>query len=1189
MPRSLHDTATSRRRSLRLVGVGLPPLALPLTVLALLVVHVITHGREAFAAAESVGEAAFSIPRGATQSHEWKLDEGQFLSLTLFKGDLRLTLTLIGPGGRVCGHFPGRRSGPIRAAMIAPSAGHYTLEVRSYEGGGEGRPYRLRVAEARPATPADELDVRALTSFMEAEELSGGGQESMLRDAVEKYAHASRLWADARRRVDEAEALLRVGDLRFELSEYAAALDAYRGALALSRSAKDVRGEIMALNGIGYAHIYLGENRAALAHLHRALAAYETAALPSREDDPGLKAQTLNHVGEVYYSLSEHKKAVEHFSLSLSAWKALGERRGQALAHLNLGYTLNDTGRSVEALEHYRQALRLWEEIEDRRGMALTRTAIGGVYSLRGEKQAALAEHQHAVGIFHTLGDRQGEAATLNGIGQAYEDLGELQAALGYYQRALSLYRGVGNRDFEALTLNYIGRVSHSLGDRQQAVGFYEESVRLSRAVGDRQIEAAALKGLGLVYTTFPDRAKALVHFGKSLAIYRQIGNRRGEANLLNAIGYVHHLGGNVAQAVDHFKPGLRLMRSVVDRRGENSVLYNYARAERDRGRLDEALSLAESAVAIAEDLRGNIGSQSLRASYFASVRQQYELHIDVLMRLHRRRPDAGFDSAALRVSERARARSLLETLAEARVDIRAGVEPALLERERSLQQSLDASAEYQMRLLGGKHTREQAADVAREIAELNARYEEVREQIRTRSPRYALLTQPQALELADIQAELRGEDAVLLEYALGAERSYLWVVTPSSVQAHELPNRSVIEDACRALNELLTERPAGGGGDEPYWSRAATLSEMLLGPVGEQFRTKRLLVVADGALQYVPFDALPAPSTFAADPPQAAPLMLSHEVVSLPSVSVLSLLRREQHRPRRGGRKTIAVLADPVFEADDPRVVAGARAAEPKAVGPDLSAVLRDIGGAGAGANSLRLLSSLREAKTIMSLVPAGEGRMATGFESSRDAVLGGGFDDYRIVHFATHGVVSGEHPELSGVILSLVDAQGGRRDGLLRLHDVYNLNLSADLVVLSACRTALGKEVHGEGIIGLTRGFMYAGAESVVASLWRVDDEATRELMTHFYSALLVDGLAPAEALNAAKRAMWREGRWRHPYYWGAFILQGEYRGSFRPAPGRRVSGAGTLIPASIILLAAGALILYKRGWRGGRRRRA
>src|SRR5215475_3051267 len=333
------------------------------------------------------------------------------------------------------------------------------------------------------------------------------------------------------------------------------------------------------------------------------------------------------------------------------------------------------------------------------------------------------------------------------------------------------------------------------------------------------------------------------------------------------------------------------------------------------------------------ESLRTNIDSQELRASYLASRQEFYEAYIDVLMQMHKQNPAAAFAAAALAVSERARARSLLELLKESRADIRQGVDGSLLERERSLQQRLNARAAAQVSLLNRKHTPEQADVAAKEIASITDEYEEVQAQIRARSPRYAALTQPQPLSLAEIQRQVLDPDTLLLEYSLGDDASYLFVVSQTSITSHRLPKRAEIEDAARRVRELLTApQPQPGDTEakyqarvkeagEKYWPKAAKLSRMLLGPAASQLGKKRLAIVADGALQYIPFAALPAPSPgndegrdSGAEP---QPLFVEHEIVSLPSASTLATLRRET-AGRKPAEKSLAVLADPVFADDD-------------------------------------------------------------------------------------------------------------------------------------------------------------------------------------------------------------------------------------------------------------------------------
>src|SRR5512145_1639450 len=270
---------------------------------------------------------------------------------------------------------------------------------------------------------------------------------------------------------------------------------------------------------------------------------------------------------------------------------------------------------------------------------------------------------------------------------------------------------------------------------------------------------------------------------------------------------------------------------------------------------------------------------------------------------------------------------------------------------------------------------------------------------------------------------------------------------------------------------------------------------------------------------------------------PLPTPLIVKHEVVHLPSASALAVLRREL-AGRQPAAKAVAVLADPVFSSDDARVKPGAKAQSGNEAPSDLTRAVSDVRG-----ELRRLLMTRDEAETIMSVTPRNDGLAALDFRANRATATGNELSDYRIVHFATHGLLNSEHPELSGLVLSLVDEQGQPQDGFLRMHEIFNLRLPAELVVLSACQTGLGKKLDGEGLVGLTRGFMYAGAARVVASLWEVNDVATAELMKRFYRRMLQDGMRPAAALRAAQIEMWKKPQWQSPFYWGAFVIQGEW----------------------------------------------
>lgn len=854
---------------------------------------------------------------------------------------------------------------------------------------------------------------------------------------------------------------------------------------------------------------------------------------------------TLNILASGYHAIGEKQKSLDYYDQLLQVCKATGNRQGQADALNSLGNVFNSPDQNSvpgipekkKALEYLYQAMALYKELSAPKREALTLTAIAGIYNALGEKQKALQHLNQALLIQRSVDDRQREGYTLAQLGAIYNSLGEKRTALEYLTQSIMSFKASNDRFGEGSALTQIAAVYSSLGETDKELDYLEQALTLHKGTGNSW-EARTLTQIGAFHYLRREPQKALQFLKQALALQKANNNRGWEAQTLTYMAAVFNSLGDWPTASDYFNQAFALSR--IDRNLEANVLLNLARAERDRNNLANARQHIEKALENIESLRTMIVSQDWRASYLASKRDYYEFYIDLLMRLHQESPAKGHDAAALQASERARARSLLETLGEARIDIREGVDPQLLAREQDLQHQINYKEMQRIRLLSDKSTEEQTQQLEKELNVLLISYNEVRAQIRARSPRYAALMQPEPLTLHEIQQQVLDGETVLLEYSLGDEKSYLWVITQTDFKSFVLPKRAVIESASRRVYELLTN-------SNKLEARRATelaateLGQILLGPAVALLEKKRLLVVSEGALQYVPFAALSLPEAQGS----YRPLLATHEVISLPSASVLAVLRREASS-REIAPKAIAVLADAVFQRNDPRLQQARLNAKPQLVDDQLgeqSDLLRSAKESGV-ISFQRLPFTRQEAEAIVNLAGGSASLKALDFAASRDTVFDAKLDQYRIVHFATHGLLNSRHPELSGIVLSLVDKDGRARDGFLRTHDIYNLKLRADLVVLSACRTALGNEVKGEGLLGLTRGFMYSGTPRVVASLWDVRDEATSRLMSHFYEKMLRENLRPAAALRAAQLMLLKEPRWQAPYYWAGFTLQGDWK---------------------------------------------
>ncbi|MGE0128350.1 MAG: CHAT domain-containing protein [Blastocatellales bacterium] len=889
----------------------------------------------------------------------------------------------------------------------------------------------------------------------------------------------------------------------------------------------------------------------------------EARALFRSADDPAGEGNALNFLGIISLTRGDSRSAVEYLK---QAWElqrqtADNQQTYQAKAALlgNLAVAYAQLGQTPQAAESLKQALPLMRAAQDKGGEAKLLASLGSVHHTLGQLQQASDYFQQALSLFRPLGDKGSAGVTLNNLGTLYRHLGEVDKAKDALRQALPLLRAAGDKRVEGIALDNLGVLYRATGDFQAALEQFNQALSLRRALGDKRGEAITLGNIGVARREMGDAQKALEYHAQALSLLQAAGDTHRSALTLDNMGVTYRKLGDLPQALAHHRRALPLLEAVGDQLAQAAVLKNIAWIEREQGSLAAARSAIEQAIALLEFLRANVNSQETRSSFLATVADYYELNTDVLMRLHALEPQAGHAQAAFKISEQGRARSLLELLNEARGDIRQGVSDALLERERSLRNRLTTRLDSLTRILGSKATDAQKSATRKEVSDLTDEYRKVQAEIRQTSPRYAALTQPQPLSAAEIQSQLLDDDTLLLEYSLGEKRSYLWLVSPQSLTAHELPPRAEIETAARKVYELLTARQPKPGlteaqqrariasAEAEFKTQTTALSRTLLGPVAAQLGNKRLVIVASGALEYIPFAALPAPAATTAN---YQPLIAGHEVVNLPSASSLAIIRSET-ASRRAAEKTVAVLADPVFEANDPRVAlargkktTGADDAKPSAIAANLQRAMRSFDASAGRAALTRLPFSREEAEAIAALAPAGKTLKATGFNANRSTATSDDIGRYRIVHFATHGLLNSENPELSGLVFSLIDEDGKPQDGFLRLHEIFNLRLSADVVTLSACQTALGREVRGEGLVGLTRGFMYAGAPRVVASLWQVDDLATAELMKRFYQGMLKNGLRPAAALRSAQLELIKQKRWASPFFWSAFVIQGDWK---------------------------------------------
>jgi CHAT domain-containing protein/tetratricopeptide (TPR) repeat protein len=889
-------------------------------------------------------------------------------------------------------------------------------------------------------------------------------------------------------------------------------------------------------------------------------------------------AEIFDSMGNISMRRGNFAAAEEYFAQALAIWRQQGpEGLGIAMTLNsvgNLALTRGDIERGEDHLEH---ALEIRRKLApESLPFAASLSSLGALAQQRGNLARAEEYFRQGLKIRQTLApDSLAVADSLFQLGVLFWIREDLPKAEKYLFRAEEMKRRLApGSPSLAQSLNWLGLVSNRRGDFAQAEAYFREALGISESFSPVNLGTAeALGGLGGAASNRGNLAEAERYYQQVLQIQDQLSpDSPSKAFTLERLG-------NLAQRRQDFTGAERYFRQVLAIREKKvpgsiahaNALFALASVLRRQQQLDAAERFFADATAVVESQASQLGgTEDERSVFRARYEAQYKEYIELL--LQRKEWELAFD-----VMERSRARSLLELLANAHLDIRNGCAPELLKRERLLREAISLKSNYRVRLLNDAHTEKQIEALDQQIAELRDQYDEIEEQIRIESPTYAGLTQPQPLSVKQVQQDLLDDNTVLLEYSLGDSRSHVWVVSDNALAVYDLPSRKIIEKAAWGLYESLTEQTRKVDAEriaerqarlarasKEYANAAAELSRMVLGPIAARLDKKRLIVVSDGALQYVPFAALPEPSgdslSSANSAEQktmpAAPLVMEHEIVYLPSASVLAELRRAE-KSRKRPPMEVAVFADPVFDKHDERITAAPKAqnrsqAQSRCFFRDISKrslassyeMPQSASRSRGGQYFPRLLWTSREAAAILKVTPAGRGMEALGFQASRTTATSPLLAQYRIVHFATHAVMNSEHPELSGLVLSLVDEHGQPQDGFLDLEQIYNLNLPADMVVLSACDTGLGRPIDGEGLIGMARGFMYAGASRVVATLWNVEDEVTAELMARFYKGLEQDKLSPAAALRRAQMEIARQKRWNSPFYWAGFQLEGEWK---------------------------------------------
>jgi CHAT domain-containing protein len=844
-------------------------------------------------------------------------------------------------------------------------------------------------------------------------------------------------------------------------------------------------------------------------------------------------ARIINNIGYTYYYMGELDTAVPYYSQAAAYFRKTLQWQDELASLSNLATIDLDKANLISSIETFKRILEILPPGKEKRARAQYLSNLGSAQMALHQLTDALQSHSEALSLQQEIDDINGQGYSLAGIGTTYYSLGQQELALEYLNTALAAARTANNGASQVSVLKFIGKINRLAGNSPAALKAHLNALRLVTATMDK-VQVRLQISEDFVAGGQPE--KALEMLASTRVMIEEIQNRKLLADFLRVSGEARLESGQPDESLHAFQEAAEIYQALGLGAEQSKAVFGVARSARELGRWERALEQARLAISFAENLRSQLIAPQLRAFFLAARQEYYAFLIDTLMVLHEQSDGTSdqYVRDALSISERSRARALADLNSEASVSQDVAGAEATSQKQAELYQQM-AENRYRLDSLldrpAESGTQARIADIRLDLARIENELNLLQIEIREQNPGYANLTDPIILDADQIQ-QMLAADSVLLQYALGENRSFVFRVTGDSLEARALPGRSAIEQDARKLHGLLKIPVFSAAARAELATAIDHMSTQVLGPVGSLNR-QRVLVVADGVLHYLPFSILNH-----SEPGDATvPLVEAHEIVHLPSLSVLSEQRRNHRDLHQPGRE-IAVFADPVFSSADRRF------GDLPGGNPMRNDPARQIGLALDDADQLkRLPATAREAESIVALVDSGQSLLALGFDSSLETVMNSNLKDYRVIHFATHGRIDSRYPALSQLVFSQFDDSGGRVDGTLHLHEIYKLRLNADLVTMSACDTALGREISGEGLTGLTQGFMYAGSRSVLASLWQVPDRATSELMTRFYQNLLDKKQKPAAALRNAQLELSSVARWRSPYFWSGFVLQGEW----------------------------------------------
>lgn len=929
--------------------------------------------------------------------------------------------------------------------------------------------------------------------------------------------------------------LRQIGNANFRMGNYTQALELYQKSLYQAQRSGKRSLQPDPWNGIGLVYEFTGECQKAIAAFHEALKLYRELS------DKGGEGMVLGNLGDSHMLTGEYDQALSSFVQALDLLREAGDRQNEAATLDAIATAYGYQGKFPESFKHYRLALQAYRAIHDRSGESNALANIGANHLEQGNPWQALQYFKRALTISTELKEKYKQQIHLGNVGNAYFDLGDFTRAAEAFTEARKIAQDIGDLNNEAMHIADLGHTLRETGQTESALRNFQDALAIFERLGDKRSQATANADIANLRARAGNYDETRVYFERALKLHQEIGNAIGVAETNNGLGTLYLTIGEMAKSRLAHEKALALGEQMHALRIIWEAKYGLAKLAARDGNLLDARRLYVQAIDSIEAARARILSTDHKAYFLSNRDDIYKSYIDLLFQLHQREPYAGFDREAFHYSERAKARGLLDLLAEARVRLERDMPRGLQKQQET---AFHQIAAIQTQLQQAALTENERTDLLKKLAQAEQTLQDLTIIMKRKNPKFARLEYPEIVQLADFQRRMSNEKDLVLAYALGKEGSYLWAITSRRHFFFRLPPASRIEKDVKSYIALIDTAVHV---NVSHRTKGQELFELLMGSVGDLVaKAKKIIIIPDGMLHGLPFESLLTPGANG----EPKYVIEQTDIVYAPSATVMSFLNSDRQASHTSNDYRLLAFADPVFEANEVATDGNDARNNGEPVAVDLSApdssIIDSLGEKTSlrglyeslGKKFERLLFTAEEVDSIAQFFPPSDKTVYRRYQAVEERLKQTDLKQFAILHFATHGILDERHPGRSSLVLTL--DSDPLEDGFLQLNEIFNLELNAELVVLSACETATGRRLPGEGLLGMTRAFLYAGAESVLGSLWRVSDKSTAKLMTRFYRHMFA-GKSRSQALRLAKCDLLRSVPYRHPYYWAAFVLLG------------------------------------------------